>query len=104
KRDRYVALIPTKEEGTLLTRPFLLPGTRLTLNVRAMHGAVRIRLLDQDSKPLRDLGEAEAKPIGGDVLAAEAQWPKPLAALRGKPVRLEFRVRRAALFGMEFLS
>ena len=48
------------------------------------------------------IGEAEAKPVAGDVLAAEVQWQKPLKLLRGQVVRLEFRVRHAALFGFEF--
>src|SRR5262249_56123963 len=99
RTDRYVALAPARDEGTLLTRPFVVPGDRLTVNARAGKGEVRVRLLDRDGKPLQDLGEADAKPITEDVLAAEATWPKPLAALRGKPVRLEFRVRHAHLFG-----
>jgi hypothetical protein len=99
RTDRYVALAPAREEGTLLTRPFVVPGDRLTVNARAGKGEVRVRLLDRDGKPLQDLGEADAKPITEDVLAGEATWPKPLAALRGKPVRLEFRLRQAELFG-----
>jgi hypothetical protein len=103
KRDRYVALVPTKEEGTLLTRPFLIPGSRLTLNIRAAaRGAVRARLLDQEGKPLPDFGAGEATPLADDTLAGEVRWPRPLAGLRGRPVRLEFRVRQAALFAFEF--
>src|SRR5262249_57104251 len=96
---RYVARALGRDEGPLLTGPFVVPGDRLKVTARAGKGEVRVRLLDRDGKPLQDLGEADAKPITEDVLAAEATWPKPLAALRGKPVRLEFRVRHAHLFG-----
>ena len=102
KRDRYLALVPTKEEGRLVTRPFLVPGGRLTVNARATRGAVLVRLLDPAGKPLDDLGAAEARPLDGDVLAGEVHWQESLDRLRGKPVRLEFRLRRAALFGFEF--
>jgi hypothetical protein len=102
KRDRYVALVPAKLEGTLRTRWFLVPGDRLTINARTMDGDVRVRLLDRDGRPLSDLGEPEARPITGDVLAAEVQWRKPLAALRGKPVCLEIVARQADLFGLAF--
>ncbi|HEY1380207.1 MAG TPA: hypothetical protein VGF55_25620 [Gemmataceae bacterium] len=102
KRDRYVALVPTREEGTIRTPAVLVPGGRLTVNAGAARGAVRVRLLDAGGQPLTDLGTADAKPVTGDVLAGEVQWPKPLAVLRGKPVRLEFTVRQAALFGFEF--
>ena len=102
KRDRYVALVPARGEGRLQTRCFHIPGDRLTVNARTTGGDVRVRLLDQGGKPLSDLGEPEARPITGDVLAAEVQWKKPLAALRGKPVRLEIVARQAALFGLAF--
>jgi hypothetical protein len=101
-RDRYVALVPTREEGTLRTHPFLVPGGRLTVNSRARGGVVRVRLVGVDGKPVGDLGGADATPLEGDLLAGEVRWPRPLAALRGRSVRLEFRVRRAALFGFTF--
>lgn len=103
KRDRYIALVPSRDEGRLLTHPFRVPGDRLTVNARADKGGeVRVRLLDPDGKPLENLGGAEARSVTGDVLAGEVRWPKRLALLRDRPVRLEFRVRQAALFGFEF--
>jgi len=101
KRDRYAALAPEREEGTLRTKPFLVPGHRLTVNVRAPRGEVHVRLLDQAGRPLAALGDADARPIAGDVLAEEVRWPRPLGTLRGKPVCLEFRVRQGRLFGFE---
>jgi hypothetical protein len=101
KRDRYVALAPQRDTGVLRTKPFLAAGERLTLNVRAPRGAVGVRLLDEAGRPLAALGEADAKPVRGDVLAAEARWPRPLGALGGRPVRLEFRLRGGEIFGFE---
>jgi hypothetical protein len=98
RKDRYLALVPAGGEGTLQTRPFLLPGGRLTINARADRGDVRVQLLDREGKPLAE----EAPPVSGDVLAAELRWPKPPDGLRGQPVRLEFRVRGAALYGFAF--
>src|SRR5947209_872692 len=63
-------------------------------------GDVRVRLLDADGKPLDALGAAEAAPVGGDELAREVRWPKPLAVLRGRPVCLEIHLRQAALFAL----
>ena len=98
KRNR----VPAQQEGKLRTRCFLVPRDRLTVNAKTTGGDVRVRLLDQSGKPLSDLGEPEARPITGDALAAEVQWKKPLAALRGKPVRLDIVTRQAALFGLAF--
>ena len=101
KKDRYVALAPQREEGTLRTKVFLVPGDRLTVNARAPRGEVRVRLLDEAGKPLAALGDADAKPVTGDVLAGEVRWPRSLGELLGKPVALEFRVRQGQLFGFE---
>ncbi len=101
KRDRYVALAPERDEGTLRTKPFLAAGGRLTVNVRAPRGEVRVRLLDGAGKPLGALGGADAAPVRGDVLAGDVRWPRPLGELGGRPVCLEFRVRQSQLFGFE---
>jgi hypothetical protein len=101
KKDRYVALTPDREEGTLRTKPFLVPGDRLTVNLRAPRGEVRVRLLDPAGKLLAALGDADAGALTGDLLAAEVRWPRSLGEIRDQPVRLEFRVRQAQLFGFE---
>src|SRR4051812_41431160 len=97
KRDRYLALAPSKNEGRLVTRPFLVPCDRLTVNAQATRGAVLVRLLDPEGKPLDDLGAPDAGALDGDVLDGEVRWTGPLGRLRGMPVRLEFRLRSAAL-------
>ena len=102
KRDRYLGLAPSSEEGRFVTRPFVVPGGRLTVNARATRGAVFVRLLDPAGNPLDDLGPAEARPLDGDLLAGEVRWQVSMEKLRGKPVRLEFRLQRAAMFGFEF--
>ncbi|HVT27133.1 MAG TPA: hypothetical protein VHE81_03860, partial [Lacipirellulaceae bacterium] len=102
KRDRYVALAPHHDEGTLLTRPFHLPGGRLTINADANRGEIQVRLVGSDAKVIPSIGELAAKPIRGNVLAGEVQWQTSPGALRGQVVRLEMRARNASLFGFEF--
>jgi len=102
KRDRYLALVPSQDEGRLLTRSFLMPAGRLTINARVARGAIVVRLLDTEGAPIEDLGAASVHSLDGDVLAGEVRWPGSLERLRGKPVRLEFRLRKASLFGFDF--
>src|SRR5262245_56232555 len=73
RADRYLAVAPLKEEGTLVTRAFLVPNGRVTVNARTMGGEVTVRLLDEKGQPSLALGEAAAKPITGDVLAEPIQ-------------------------------
>jgi hypothetical protein len=102
RRDRYAAMLPLGDEGKLVTPPLKIRAPRLTINARAHGGQVVVRLLDAEGKPLDTLGAADSRPIEEDALAAEVRWPKPLSALAQSPVRLEFLVRRAALYACEF--
>jgi hypothetical protein len=97
KRDRYAALVPENGQGTLLTKPFLHPGGKLSLNLNAAQGEARVRLLDEHGTRL-----SESKPLTADSLAAEVLWPDSPAHLEGKPVRLEFTLRNASLYAFEF--
>jgi hypothetical protein len=65
---------------------------------------VVVRILDLDWKPLDDLGDAKSATLAGDVFAGELRWPESLQPLRGRPVRLEFRLWGASLFGFEFAT
>ena len=62
KRDRYLGLAPSNDEGRFVTRPFVVPDGRLTVNARATRGAVFVRLLDPAGNPLDDLGRRGGAP------------------------------------------
>lgn len=63
---------------------------------------MRVRRLDQNGQPLKTPGKPESKPITGAALVEEVRWQKSVPTILGKPVRLELRLRNAALFGFEF--
>jgi hypothetical protein len=100
KRDRYVARRADREGGRLVTPPVLLKGTRLTLNADA-RGEIRLRLLDLEGRPLSGAAPKEGGAVRGDSLAHAAPWRGSLAPLRERPVRLEFRLRDADLYGFD---
>ena len=104
KRDRYLAIVPKGAEGRLLTRPFLLPRGRLTVNANAANGQIGVRLLDPHKQPLMLANGAAAASIRGDAFAHALPWHESLGSLPGKPVRLEFTLKNASLFGFEFHS
>jgi hypothetical protein len=101
RRDRYVSRRAGKRGGTLRTRPLVLDCNALRLNVDADQGKVRVQVVGQDGKPVSGMSYADCPPITGDHLAAPVRWKQPLAAMRGKPVRLEFSLRNAHLFAFE---
>ncbi len=98
KRDRYVAREAT--DGVLRTPLLRLHGARLTLNVEAPAGEVRMRVLDDRNQVIRGFGYADCRPVIGDGLDVPVRWRRSIAKLRDQPVRLEFSLRNARLFAL----
>jgi hypothetical protein len=98
RRDRYVARAAGDTPGTFRTPLAALDAKGLTLNVDAPRGEVRAQLLDANGRPVPGYTFADCRPVSGDSLDAPVKWKKPLAALKGKPVRLEFSLKNAKLY------
>jgi hypothetical protein len=94
-RDRYVAREADLNLGTLMTRPVILNANSMTVNANVV-GEMRIHLLDKEGKPLTNFGWVEIK---GDGVDLPVLWKGDLGSLSRKPVRLEFQLQDAQLFG-----
>ena len=84
----------------MLTKPLIMEGKKLHLNVEAPQGEVRAEILDAEGKQvLSGFSREECIPVRGDSLDGELKWKKSnLAALAGKTVRLRFALRDARLY------
>ncbi|MEN9576905.1 MAG: hypothetical protein RL514_4760 [Verrucomicrobiota bacterium] len=103
-RDRYVCRAAGNEEGTLRTPLVKLDGDTMTLNVDASKGVVlRVQVLGADGRALSGFALADCEPVSADAVAAPLRWKRPLSALRGQTVRLEFAVRAGQLFGFDLV-
>ena len=80
-----------------------LDGETMTLNVDAPKGVVRVQVLGTDGKVLSGFALADCDPVSADAVAVPLRWKRPLSALLGQTVRLEFVVRDARLFGFDLL-
>jgi hypothetical protein len=100
KRDRYVAR-EAENAGLLRTRLLTIAGESLRLNVDASQGTARLQILDANGQSIRGFRFEDCAPIATDSLSAPVEWKRPLAALKGKPVRLEIALRKARLFALE---
>ena len=72
----------------------------MTLNAE-VRGEIRARLLDAEGEPLPGFDAVECRPIRGDSLAHEVEWGDPPATLPAGPVRVEFLLRDARLYGFD---
>lgn len=99
-RDRYVALAPREGDntGAVLTRVMRLTSDTMTANLKTEEGGeVSVSVMTAKASIL---GGFEEGTVRGDQLAAPLQWKRPLADLRGQPVRLLITLRKAHLYGL----
>jgi hypothetical protein len=100
QRDRFVSRDAGAEGGSLRTPPLTLDGTKLSVNAD-VKGEFRVRVLDHNGAAIRGFDTTDCAPVQGDSLAHEIGWKQPLASLQGKPLRLEFTLKDARLYGFE---
>ena len=99
KRDRFVAWEAGEVPGVLRTRLVRVDCERLTLNVDADGGEVRVRVLDERGKPIKGFTFEECVPIRTDSLDAPVRWKtRSLRELAGVPIHIEFQLKNAGLF------
>jgi hypothetical protein len=93
--------------ATIVTKPFVLEGPVLEVNVDAAGGALQVEVLDDTGEPI--VGYAgDAASVRSDV--AEVRYRPAwragadLSALQGRRVRLRFSLRRARLFAFQLVE
>ena len=105
--DRFIGRHAGPREGTLVTRPFVLEGAALALNIDAAHGSLAIEILDADGQPMTGFsGEHAATHTSVDELRLTAKWPvkSDLSELVGETVRLRFRLQLADLYAFQVMA
>jgi len=108
KRDRYVGRMASGGTGMIVT-PLLLFGDGparskraapyLTVNANARGGVLRVQVSDGTGQPLPSFTFDDCIPVKEDALDAPVRWSQSLGAAQGKPVRLEFSLENACLYG-----
>lgn len=103
--DGFVAAEGDYTGGFLLTRPVVLGGKRLVLNVdTGATGYVQVGFLDETGMPVPGYSVDECVYINGDFLETEVEWMgrgSDISPLDGKPVQILFRLRGARLYAMQ---
>ncbi|MEW6755734.1 MAG: hypothetical protein AB1505_32865 [Candidatus Latescibacterota bacterium] len=103
RRNGFVSRDAGPRPGLLCTPVVRLEGGALAVNA-AVRGEVRLRLTMPDGAPLPGFDWDDAPPLCGDAVAQAVRWRGATAGLPSCPLRLEFRVCRAALYGFEVVG
>ena len=102
RRDGFVSINASEEEGTMPTRPFLFLGATLLLNADASEGPISVEALGADGKPIKGFGLKESIKLTTDDIRHLLAWKghKDLHQLQGRPIRLRFHMKNARLFSL----
>jgi hypothetical protein len=97
KRSRFISLEASYDGGTLLTRSLALEGSQLFVNANAAFGSIEVAIVDEHGKQLPGWKTTIS---GEDAIAAAVRFDKhSLKDLAERPVRIQFRLVNAQLFG-----
>jgi hypothetical protein len=115
--DRYVGMLAGPDLAFLVTRPLIFSGSKLMMDLDASlpdraskrpterefdEADVRVAVLDQWGGKI-DGFEVERCRMIAESGVQEVSWENAtLGALEGKPVRLRFEYRNAALYSLQF--
>lgn len=90
-----------RQAGEVVTRPVRCAGRHLRVSADAAGGSLTASLLDSEGRVL-----AESQPLRADVTGGGLRWMKrsDLASLRGRDVRIRFRLENCRLYAFQFES
>ncbi len=105
--DGFVSADAPYTGGTMETRPFVLSGKKLVLNVKTeATGDVQVGIEDAEGKPIPGYAVDDCIYVNTDDVAATVPWlnkGSDVSSLAGKAVQLVFCMRGAKLFAMQFV-
>ena len=100
RRDGFASYKATFKPQTLRTKPFLFEGSIMKINFRtSARGSVLVKFLDEYNNPIEGYVSCEHF---GDTTTRIVDFDRPLSALNGQVVRLEFVMSDAELYSMTF--
>ena len=92
------------DEGGELTTPLLkFLGDTLRLNINAAKGSGHVEVLDENDLPIPGFEASACKTIKTDSVNRLVEWKKgKLSDLKGREIRLRFRMQTAKLYAFQF--
>jgi len=104
RRDGFVYLEPKGGYGTFSTRILIPRNDQLRINVNAPNGYMWMQVSDSKFNPLPGFSFDDSIPFSGDDIEVIPRWKggKSAADLRGRNIRLEFRLFQARVYAIHW--
>jgi hypothetical protein len=99
RRDGFASMQARHLGGSLTTRPLTFTGDRLFVNANTAGAELTVECLDAHGQPIAPFTRQHCGAFRGNATCVEIRWDgASLAALRGQPVKLRFRLDRGELY------
>ncbi len=105
RTDGFSSINAPYSGGTLLTKSLAFEGSELVMNMAtSAAGFIKVEIRDADGSPIPGFTFDDADELIGDTVDRTASWngSSDLAMLRGKAVRLAFKMKDADLYSICF--
>lgn len=105
RRDGFVSLDADPTGGEILTKPVVVSGNRICLNIACADGGnVRVALLDKSGNPIPDFHLADCTPMVGDGPLETVSWKTgpDVSKLSGQAIRIRIQFTSASLYALCF--
>jgi hypothetical protein len=105
RTDGLISIHGPYEGGEMITKPILCPGGKLVLNyATSAAGYIKIEIMDARGQKITGYNEQDCSEILGDEIEGIVKWNdnNNLDKLKGKAVRLKFKLKDADIFSMKF--
>ena len=102
--DRFICQQACEKVGTIVTKPFILEGNKLEINVDASAGWIKVEVLDAKGNPIPRYSERTAmKYKSVDELRLSPEWreSRDLSQLKGKAIQLKFYLHNAKIYAFQ---
>jgi hypothetical protein len=98
--DGFASMEASFDGGTLITRPYVMAGDILSLNLKSDYGRVMVELIDIDNEPVRGFSGEDCVPIQADGVDVRVKWGngRSLEELESQPVKIKFSLFNARLY------
>jgi len=100
RRDGFASMEAGQQPGMLQTKPVVFNGKHLFVNVDCPHGELRVEVLDENDRVLKQFAANVCKPIRADRTLCEVGWQseKDVSSLTGKRVKFRFHLTNGKLY------
>ena len=90
--------------GYLLTKPFVLNSSQISVNAAAETGSLLVEVCDHLGRTFQGFGRKQAVPIQADGLRLPIRFNgvPSLDKFRGRTIRLRMQLAKAGVFGLAF--